>query len=198
MTQSVVTTSDDAADSAVASEESSRPSGTRGEARTVSVQSLRNGAFIVVALVVMAAFAVYGVGRYHALNRADQQSRNSRQAILAARMEVLALTTVSASSSQADIQRLLAGATPGFRAEFQQQAKDFKTALEQADVTSTGNIASAGIESLKGNSATVLVAATGTVKNKNTAKAEPRNYRLRVSLQKTDGRWLVSGMDFVA
>jgi hypothetical protein len=44
----------------------------------------------------------------------------------------------------------------------------------------------------------VIVAAAGTVENSGTNAAEPRNYRLRVDLQKDGDRWLVSGLEFVA
>jgi Mce-associated membrane protein len=166
--------------------------------RSVSLRTIRNFAVVAVAIAVVAVLAVYGYQRYASAKGADSVAADRQRTVLAARTEVLALTTVSAKSSQADIKRLLAGATPEFRDQFQQQAQAFVTALKEADVTSTGSIASAGIESMKGDTAVVLVAATGTVKNKNTDKAEPRNYRLRVTLNKSSGKWLVSGMDFVA
>jgi Mce-associated membrane protein len=172
-----------------------------GEARalrSVSVSAIRNVLTVLLGVAVIAALVVYGCERYSSANDADALAADRQHAVLAARTEVLALTTVSAQSSQADIKRLLAGATPEFRDQFQQQAKAFVTALKEANVTSTGSIASAGIESMKAGTAVVLVAASGTVKNKNTDKPEPRNYRLRVTLQKSGGTWLVSGMDFVA
>jgi hypothetical protein len=36
------------------------------------------------------------------------------------------------------------------------------------------------------------------VDNKQTADPEPRNYRLAVTLMEEEGRWLVSGLEFVA
>ena len=56
----------------------------------------------------------------------------------------------------------------------------------------------AGVVKLADEQATVIVAAAGTVKNKSTKKAEPRNYRLQVDLQEVDERWLVSGLEFVS
>ena len=42
------------------------------------------------------------------------------------------------------------------------------------------------------------VAARGTVRNKTSKKAQPRSYRLQVDLERVSGRWLVSGLEFVA
>jgi Mce-associated membrane protein len=59
-------------------------------------------------------------------------------------------------------------------------------------------VVSTGVVKFEGGSATVIVAAVGTVKNKDATDAEPRNYRLRVDLRESHGRWLVSGLEFVA
>lgn len=118
-------------------------------------------------------------------------------AVAAARAEVLALTSVSAKTTEDDIDRLLAGATSDFRDELERQTDAFRQALVSADVTSTGEVVSAGLSSLEDAKATVLVAASGTVANAKAKQPEPRNYRMRVDLQKVQDRWLVSGLEFV-
>jgi hypothetical protein len=153
------------------------------------------GFVLVVALVALLAFGFHQAQDV----RENARDRSSGEAALkAARSEVLALTTLSATSSDADIARILRGATRSFRDQFEDQAKAFRSALVTSKVTSTGEIASAGLTRLKSDSAQVVVAATGTVSNKDTPQAKPRNYRLRVDLEKVGGRWLVSGMEFVA
>lgn len=183
------------ADSDVEDETGDEPS---AGGRAVSVGQLGKGAVLVLAVLVVTALTFVGFAQYRSLQDKEDADTARRDALSAARSEVLALTTISSTTSAADIKRLLAGATPSFREKFQQQAKEFSSALKQAGVTSTGRIASAGVESSRDSKAVVLVAATGTVKNNRNKKAEPRNYRLRVSLEKSGDRWLVAGMDFVA
>lgn len=144
--------------------------------------------------VVLVAF---GVDRGLAWREAAQDRDEGRAAVAAARAEVLALTSVSATTSEADVHKLLDGATDAFRDEFEKEAGAFREALTSAKVTSTGEVVSAGLVDLDGSEATVLVAASGTVSNEQARTPEPRNYRMKVDLQKVDDSWLVSGLEFV-
>jgi Mce-associated membrane protein len=119
-------------------------------------------------------------------------------ALRVAKAEALALTTISSRTSDADVARLLAGATTSFRNEFEQQADSFRATLAADDVVSTGKVVSAGLVSVNDARAEVLVAASAEVRNKKSAEPAPRSYRLRVELEKAGSRWLVSGMEFVA
>lgn len=121
-----------------------------------------------------------------------------RAAIAAASDEVVGLVSISGATSREDLDRLLDGATASFRSDLEDQSDRLLRALEQGKVTATGEVVSAGVSSIDEDTATVVVAAAGTVRNKGTAKAEPRSYRLRVDLAKEGDRWLVSGLEFVA
>ncbi|MEO6470922.1 MAG: hypothetical protein ABIR57_03665, partial [Aeromicrobium sp.] len=145
---------------------------------------------------VLLALVVFGVDKALDVRRLGHTASDRDDAVAAARKEVLALTTISATSTNRDIKRILAGASKSFKAQFQEQATAFRKALSDGQVKSTGTIASAGLASFTGARAQVLVAASGTVQNKTSKTAQPRNYRLKVSLVKTGGDWLVSGMDF--
>lgn len=116
----------------------------------------------------------------------------------AATSQVEKLITVSRSTAQDSIDALLDGATGDFRIEFEAQADSLRRALADSDVSTTGEVMSTGVVKASDDRATVLVAATGTVQNKQAEKPQPRNYRLSVDLEKVDGRWLVSGLEFVA
>jgi hypothetical protein len=158
----------------------------------------RDGLTGFVLIVALVAMLVFGFQQARGVRENAQDRSSGEAALKAARSEVLALTTLSSTSTDADIARILRGATSGFRDQFEDQAKAFRSALVTSKVTSTGEIASAGLTRLKGDSAEVVVAAVGTVSNKDTPQAKPRNYRLRVDLERVGGRWLVSGMEFVA
>lgn len=149
------------------------------------------------ALVVLALLAVAG-NRGLAWQDERQRATDEKDAAAAATAEVEGLIEVSGATSEEDLDRLLAGATAGFRDELEAQADRLRKALSKNKVTATGEVVSTGVVKLEDGRATVIVAATGTVENNQTAKAEPRNYRLRVDLQQDDDRWLVSGLEFVA
>jgi Mce-associated membrane protein len=123
---------------------------------------------------------------------------DEKEAASAARAEVLGLIGITEATSEQDLQQLLDGATAEFRTELEGQAVRLRKALSKNKVTATGDVVSTGVVKLEDGRATVIVAAAGTVENTQTAKAEPRNYRLRVDLQQDDDRWLVSGLEFVA
>ncbi len=154
----------------------------------------RSGA-VVLAVALLVAFSAQ-----RALAWQDERSRVSdeKAASAAATAEVEGLIDISGSTSEADMDRLLEGATAGFRSELEAQAERLKKALSDNAVKATGEAVSTGVAKLDDDRATVIVAAVGTVANKKTKAAEPRNYRLQVDLQKTDGTWLVSGLEFVA
>lgn len=150
-----------------------------------------------VALVVVAAVGLAG-DRGLAWHRERSVVADGSAAIEAATAEVNGLIDVSSTTSRADLDGLVAGATAGFRDELQKQAGALRKALSSNHVTATGRVVSAGVVQLTDGRATVIVAAAGSVRNARTRRAEPRNYRLRIDLQDNAGRWLVSGLEFVS
>jgi Mce-associated membrane protein len=150
------------------------------------------GAVIVVALL------VFGGERALAWQDDRQRVDDEKSAAAAAKAEVEGLIDVSASTSAEDIDKLLDGATAGFREQLEEQADRLRKALTKNRVTATGEVVSVGVVKLEDRRATVIVAAAGTVENDQTDDAEPRHYRLRVDLQKSGDHWLVSGLEFVA
>ena len=153
-----------------------------------------------VGAVAMVVLAVLAVGGERALAWQDEKDRiaDEQDSGVAASAEAEGLIDISGSTSEEDVAKLLDGATAGFRSELEGQADRLRRTLAKNKVAATGEVVSTGLVKLEDGRAIVIVAAVGTVKNKQTAKAEPRNYRLRVDLQDVDGRWLVSGLEFVA
>ncbi|WP_230591879.1 hypothetical protein [Rhodococcoides fascians] len=115
----------------------------------------------------------------------------------AARQSVLDLTTISASTVDDDVARVLERSTGTFRDQFGERANDFVSVVQQADVQATGSITEAGIENADDRTASVLVAATSSVTNSSGAQEEPRVWRLRVTLDNAGESILVSDVEFV-
>lgn len=152
---------------------------------------------LAVAIVVVALLVVAGE---RALAWRDQRDRvaDEKAVVAAAQAEVEGLIDISGSTSEEDMARLLDGATAAFRKELEAQAARLQKALADNAVQASGEAVSSGVVKLDGDRATVIVAAVGTVQNKRTEQPEPRNYRLRVELLRSDDAWLVSGLEFVA
>jgi Mce-associated membrane protein len=170
------------------------PAVSRPSRRVIQVDTLASIGLIAV----LVTLVVTGVGQGRQMRRDADVRADRSAAVKAARSEVLALTQVSTATSDEAIRKLIAGATDDFQAQLQDQAETFRAAVSQSKVTSTGSIAAAGLTSLEGAKATVLVAASGTVKNTKATQAAPRTYRMTVRLEKVKDRWLVAGLEFVA
>ncbi|MBY8859383.1 hypothetical protein K7711_23140 [Nocardia sp. CA2R105] len=131
-------------------------------------------------------------------HRTATREQADRAAYLqAARQAVVDLTTISAGSADADIARILAASTGTFHDDFGSRSAAFTSVVKQAHVSTTGTVSAAGIESMSGDEAKVLVAATSRVTNATGADNEPRVWRLRVLLHRSQGHILVSNVDFV-
>lgn len=121
-----------------------------------------------------------------------------RTAVLtAARQEALGLTTLSRQTGARDYQTVLAGSAGSLKQQLSQGRADFLKTLSSADVASAGTILDAGIVSVHGGTATVLLNVQATVRNKQASKPETRLYHWQAALVDSGGRWLVTSMEFV-
>ncbi|UYP19510.1 hypothetical protein OED52_02770 [Rhodococcus sp. Z13] len=132
----------------------------------------------------------------------DRQSANDRDErrdafLQAARQTVLNLTTIGADTADADVARLLEGATGDFKAEFEGREGPFVEVVQQAGVNTTGEVLEAGIQNEDGTCASSLVASRAMVSNADQSDPEPRDFRLRVTICDEDGRLLASKVEFV-
>jgi Mce-associated membrane protein len=119
-------------------------------------------------------------------------------AVLAARQEALALTTLSKTTGTSDFNAVLAGSAGDLKQQLAAGKSDFIKTLSGDSVTSTGTILDAGVVSLKENtSATVLLDVRATVNNKQAGKPETRIYHWKASLVYSNGAWLVTALEYV-
>lgn len=125
------------------------------------------------------------------------EERNNEILSTASEMSVN-LVTMGHSSADSDLARILDGTTGDFRAQFASMADGFQSLLDQGAVQSSGQVVGAGIAEADNDRATVLSAVTSTVKNSEAPDGEVRVYRMKLSLDHTAGRWLVSNVEFVA
>jgi Mce-associated membrane protein len=116
----------------------------------------------------------------------------------AATEETEAFINISYKDAQASIDKVAAGATGAFAKQYDSSTKGVIELLTQNKSVMTGEVVWAGVSSLDDDSASVIVATTGTVANKQTHN-EPvaRNFRLRLDLVLVDGHWLTKNLEFV-
>ncbi len=114
-----------------------------------------------------------------------------------ARQGAVNLTTVSYTEAEADVQRILDSSTGTLYDDFLKRSQPFIEVLKQAQSTSTGTVTSAGLESVNGDEAQVLV--TVQVKSSNAGAPEqaPRAWRMRMSVRKIGDGAKVSNVAFV-
>lgn len=108
----------------------------------------------------------------------------------------LNLTTIDWQHADADVQRVLDSATGRFYDDFSNRSQPFVEVVKQAKSKSVGSISEAGLESVSGNEAQVLVAVT--VKTTSAAgEQDPHGWRMRLSVQMVGDQAKVSNVVFV-
>lgn len=132
----------------------------------------------------------------------DRQSSNDRDEqreayLQAARQTVLNLTTIHRDTADADVERLLAGSTGDFKAEFEGREGPFVEVVQKAGVDTTGEVLEAGIQTEDGSCMSSLVAARAMVSNADQPDPSPRDFRLRVTICDENGQLLASKVEFV-
>ncbi|AOW93464.1 hypothetical protein BFN03_14600 [Rhodococcus sp. WMMA185] len=131
-------------------------------------------------------------------HRSAQERDNRRQAFVdTARQTVLNLTTIHPETAKEDVDRIVAGASGEFLDEFRGREGPFVDVVKAAEVTTTGEIVEAGIESETNISAKVLVAARTMVTSADQPAPSPRDFRMRVTVSEVDGKLTASKVEFV-
>jgi|SRR5829696_1629729 len=147
-----------------------------------------------VAVVALAALSGWLGYRTYQSHQAEEQRNLFLQV---GRQGALNLTSIDWEKADADVQRILDGATDTFYDEFEQRAKPFVEVVKQAQSKSVGTISEAGLESESGDGAQVLVAVTVNTSNAGAPEQQPRAWRMRISVQKVGDEAKVSKVEFV-
>ncbi|MFE3002780.1 hypothetical protein ACFXG4_48465 [Nocardia sp. NPDC059246] len=157
----------------------------------------RAGAMIAAAVTVLALGAVnvkLGLDVDHDHHDDDRQ----HSALESARRIAVQLVTLNHDSAKQNLDTIAADSTGSFRDQWDKISANFVNVLQNGKVESTGTVKEAGVVSIDADHATVLTAVTSTVKNTEAPEGQQRVYRMKMTLDNTDGRWLVSNVEFVA
>jgi Mce-associated membrane protein len=114
-----------------------------------------------------------------------------------AKAQVLDLTTLDSESVSSTVEAMGSRVTGDFKRQFDGFSQTFVDVVQHDKITATGEISDAGISSFDDSSAVVIVASTTEVATAKQTTPMQRDYRISVSLDRVDGSWLISGMEFV-
>jgi Mce-associated membrane protein len=163
---------------------------------------LVNVTLMVLALLLVAATVFFWVESASA-SPADAQeaalSKEYRAVTKAAEAETIAFLTVDYTDMDPLIAKVLAGATGPFKSQYDGAKTNLKASAQTAQAVSTGKVLSTGVSEIDSQNAVVFIAADSQVRNKSTKnKYEPRYYRLKLTMTKKSGDWLMSDLQFVS
>jgi Mce-associated membrane protein len=157
----------------------------------------RRGLAVVVSLLIVATLAgLLGYLGY----RGQQTQAAARQRDLflsVGRQTATDLTTINYTQADADVARILDSATGTFHDDFQQRAQPFIDVVKRAQSTSQGSVTAAGLESIDGDRAQVIVAVSVKTTNAGVPEQQPRGWRMRLNVQKVGDTAKVSDVAFV-
>jgi len=107
------------------------------------------------------------------------------------------LTTIDWENVNHDIQRILDSATGPFYDDFSKRSQPFIDVVKKVQSKSVGTVIEAGLESVSGNEARVLVAVSVKTSNLGAEDQPPRAWRMRIDVQRVDDGAKVSNVSFV-
>jgi Mce-associated membrane protein len=113
------------------------------------------------------------------------------------RQAAIDLTTISYSQAEGDVARILDSATGSFHDDFQKRSQPFIDVVKKAQSDSEGSVTAAGVESVDGDKASVIVAVSVKTSNAGVPEQQPRGWRMRLNVQKVGDTAKVSDVAFV-
>ncbi|MBS4728607.1 mammalian cell entry protein [Mycobacterium sp. SM1] len=175
----------------VAANEDEAPEPRPRKSASALRHALLFGLVVIVALGALVGWWAFRVQQAH------QAQIERSQFLQAAKQSALNLTTINWEHAEADVQRILEGATGQFHDDFAKRSQPFVDAAKQVKATTVGTVDEAGLESASGDTAQVLVAMTVKVSNLGAPEQVPRRWRMRIFMQKLGDKVKMSNVEFV-
>lgn len=162
------------------------------------IRGLRRGArpipLLVTALVASLLWAASLGLQVRSDNREDS---DRREAVAAGESVAISLTSYDHTRLQDDVAAATANMTEAFRADYTVATEAFRQFIARLHAKATATVLNAGLMSYGDGRAEVLVFVDQTVTNDNLTAPRLDRSRMRLSMEKQDGRWLVSAVYLV-
>jgi Mce-associated membrane protein len=131
-------------------------------------------------------------------DRAAGEQERYGDVLASARAEAQALINIDYRQAQESIEAVAAGATGKFAEQYDTVTSSIIDTLRRNKSVMDGSVLWAGVVTLDPDSATVIVATTGTVANVSTDnKPIARYFRLKLDLELVKGDWKTADLEFV-
>jgi len=154
-------------------------------------RALSFGAAAAVAIAGVVGWLVYQAYQRH---QVDQQ----RELFLrVGRQGALNLTTISDTEVDADIRRILDSSTGEFHDDMQRRSQPYVDLVKRERSKAVGTITEAGLESVTGDSARVLVSVSVATTTAAVPQSQVNSFRMRIDVQRVADGAKVSKVTFI-
>ena len=165
--------------------------GQRKSTRSPVRAAMLVGLAVVIALATLAGWLGFRLDHL-------QQARIERNAtVQVGKQAALNLTTIDWQNADADVRRIIDGATGQFYDDFTTRSQPFIAVVKQTKSTTVGTVVEAALESQTDGIAQVLVAVSVKTTNAAVPDQQPRAWRMRISMQQVGDQLKVSNVEFV-
>jgi Mce-associated membrane protein len=172
------------------------PSPGRRRGRSRAGGPRRPGAVLVLAMALVLALLLAGwlglkVRHHHQLDSA----RDS--AVATAQGYAVDLTTYDHDHLDADFNKVLSNSTGTFRAQYTAASQQLRDLIAQFQARATGQVLETAVLSSDTKHATLLLFVDQTVINASSKAPKIDRSRMKMSLEKHAGKWLISSLDLL-
>lgn len=172
--------------------------GERRSPVTSAIGALRRLARPVPMLVVaLVASLLWGVSLGLQVRSDNREASDRGEAVAAAESVAVSLTSYDHTRLEADFAAATGNLTEAFRADYTVATQVFRQLITQLHAKATASVLNAGLVSYGDGRAEVLVFVDQTVTNDSLKAPRLDRSRMRLTLEKQHGRWLVSGVFLV-
>jgi Mce-associated membrane protein len=120
-----------------------------------------------------------------------------RQAIVTATNYAVDLTTYDFSHLDAEFNKVLSNSTGSFRAEYTAASASLRDLIAKFKATASGKVLETAVISSDTGQAQILLFVDQTVANTNSTTPRVDRSRMKMGLEKQDGKWLISSLDLL-
>ncbi|WP_374999445.1 hypothetical protein [Aeromicrobium sp. CTD01-1L150] len=163
-----------------------------------SMVNVALGVVLLALLSWLVLFAFRGVGAVPVTTSAERTAQEHTEITRAARAGTLAFLTTDHTRMDELTDEVLDHATGEFKEQYEASVDSLKEAATSEESYSKGSVEEVGLGEVTDDSASAFVAAGSEVRNKGTkGETENRSWRMKLTMTKEDGRWLISQLEFV-
>ena len=178
------------------------PSGPATPTPSTSAPRRRMRRLVIVSAFALCTLTTIGAGAASAWMLSQHHGVLARQHraaefTAAARQGVVTFMSMDHDHARQSVQRIIDNSTGDLRADMTQHADDFTALVQGSKIVTTAEVNATALQSMTNDSAVVLATAVSHVSNAGGPDNAPREWRLRVTLQRDGGQLKIGKVEFV-